>query len=181
MPARPFLHWLTDSCVHSSCHSWSRVILGKLIVTQLVNRFPTFYGTCRFIIIFTRAHHLSLSWAKSVWSVPSRPISIRFILISSSHLHLGIQLVLFLQVLYEYPLCIFCPYMPHPSHSPWIAWSSTSHFVQHHVTSTLLNILLSTLFLNTLSVCSLKVRDQLICLKQGAKLQFSVLYSLDFL
>jgi hypothetical protein len=28
---------------------------------QLVKKFPTFYGTRRFIIVFTRARHLSLS------------------------------------------------------------------------------------------------------------------------
>jgi len=30
---------------------WSRVLLEKLIVTQLVKKFPTFYGTQRFITI----------------------------------------------------------------------------------------------------------------------------------
>jgi len=39
---------------------WSRV-LQKLVVTQLVKKFPTFYGTWRFIIVFTRFHHWSLS------------------------------------------------------------------------------------------------------------------------
>jgi hypothetical protein len=30
-------------------------------ITQLVKKFPAFYGTRRFIIMFTRARHLSLS------------------------------------------------------------------------------------------------------------------------
>jgi hypothetical protein len=34
----------------------SRVFLEKLIVTQLVKAFPAFYGTQRFITVFTRAH-----------------------------------------------------------------------------------------------------------------------------
>jgi len=39
----------------------SRVLLGKLTGLQLVKKFPTFYGTRRFIIAFTSARHLSLS------------------------------------------------------------------------------------------------------------------------
>jgi hypothetical protein len=39
---------------------WSRVILKKLIVTQLANKFHAFYGTRRFIIVFTKARHWSL-------------------------------------------------------------------------------------------------------------------------
>jgi hypothetical protein len=40
---------------------WSRVPLEKLTVSQLVKKFPAFYGTRRFITAFTRARHLSLS------------------------------------------------------------------------------------------------------------------------
>jgi hypothetical protein len=35
-------------------------LLEKLIVTQLVKKFPTFYGFHRFITMFTTAHHRSL-------------------------------------------------------------------------------------------------------------------------
>jgi hypothetical protein len=37
------------------------VLLEKLIVTQLVKKFPAFYGTQKFITVFTTAHHWSLS------------------------------------------------------------------------------------------------------------------------
>jgi len=40
---------------------WSKVLLEKLIVTQLVKKFLDFYGTPRFITVFTRAHHQSPS------------------------------------------------------------------------------------------------------------------------
>jgi len=40
---------------------WSRVILENLTGSQLVKKFPVFYGTRRFITAFTRARHLSLS------------------------------------------------------------------------------------------------------------------------
>jgi hypothetical protein len=35
------------------------LLLEKLTVTQLVKKFPTFYGTGRFITVFTRARHWS--------------------------------------------------------------------------------------------------------------------------
>jgi hypothetical protein len=37
--------------------AWSRVLLERLIVTQLVKKFPTFYGNRRFIAVFTRARY----------------------------------------------------------------------------------------------------------------------------
>jgi hypothetical protein len=39
----------------------SRVILEKLTGSQLVKKFPAFYGTRRFITAFTSARHLSLT------------------------------------------------------------------------------------------------------------------------
>jgi hypothetical protein len=40
---------------------WSRVFCEKLTGSQLVKKFPPFYGTRRLITTFTSAHHLSLS------------------------------------------------------------------------------------------------------------------------
>jgi hypothetical protein len=40
---------------------WSRILLEKLTGLQLVKKFPTFYGTRRFITAVTSARHLSLS------------------------------------------------------------------------------------------------------------------------
>jgi hypothetical protein len=39
----------------------SRILLEKLAGVQLVKKFPTFYGTRRFITAFTGARHLFLS------------------------------------------------------------------------------------------------------------------------
>jgi len=64
---------------------WSRVL------ERLVKKLPTFYGTRRFITAFTSARHLSLSWARSIQSIPPLPIYWRSILILSSHLRLGLQ------------------------------------------------------------------------------------------
>ena len=54
---------------------WSRVFLEKLTRFQLVNKFPAFYGTRRFITAFTSARHMSLSRAISIHSMPPHPTS----------------------------------------------------------------------------------------------------------
>ena len=48
----------------------SKVLLQKLTGFQLVKKFPTFYGTRRFITSFTTAHHMFLSQASSIQSIP---------------------------------------------------------------------------------------------------------------
>ena len=49
----------------------------------------------KFINAFTITRHLSLSWASSSQSMPPYPTSLRFILILSSHLSLGLPSGLF--------------------------------------------------------------------------------------
>jgi len=39
---------------------WSRILLEKLIGSQLVKKYTAFYGTQKFIPAFTSARHLSL-------------------------------------------------------------------------------------------------------------------------
>ena len=69
---------------------WSRVLLEKLTGPLLVKKFPAFYGTRRFITVFTSAGHLSLSWTRSILPMPPpNPTSSRSVLILSSHLRLG--------------------------------------------------------------------------------------------
>jgi hypothetical protein len=60
--------------------SWGSVFLEKLIITQLVKKLPAFYGTLRYITVFTGARYWSLSWARWIQSTPSHPISLRSIL-----------------------------------------------------------------------------------------------------
>ena len=74
----------------------SRVLLEKPTGSQLVKKFPAFYGARRFITAFTSARRLSLSWARSIQSMPSHPTSWRSSLILSSHLRLGLPSGLFL-------------------------------------------------------------------------------------
>jgi len=59
-------------------------VLEKLIVTQLVKRFPAFYGTRRFITVFARARHWPLSCSRCIQSTPSHPVSQRSVLILSN-------------------------------------------------------------------------------------------------
>jgi hypothetical protein len=74
---------------------WNRVLLEKLTGSQLVEQFPAFYGARRFITAFTRARHLSLSWARSIQSLPRNSTSWRSILILYCHLCLGLPSGLF--------------------------------------------------------------------------------------
>ena len=89
-----FIYLLTYSLTYLLI-PYSTVLLQKLSVSQLVKKFPTFYGTRRFITAFTTARHLSLSWATSIQSIPPHPTSWRSILILSSHLRLGLPSSLF--------------------------------------------------------------------------------------
>jgi len=74
---------------------WSSALFEKLTGSQLVKKYITFYGTRRFFTAFTSARHLSLSWARSIQSMPRRRTSWRFILILSFHLRLGLLSGLF--------------------------------------------------------------------------------------
>jgi hypothetical protein len=53
------------------------------------------YGTQRFITVFTKARHWTLSWANRIQFAPSIRISLRTILMLSSHLRLGLPSGLF--------------------------------------------------------------------------------------
>jgi hypothetical protein len=46
-----------------------RVLLEKLTGSQLVKKFPAFYGTLRFIIAFPSNGHMSLTWARLIQSI----------------------------------------------------------------------------------------------------------------
>ena len=83
-------HSAYKNFTYSILTPWCTVLLEKLTGFQLVKKFPAFYGTRSFITTVTSAHHLSLSWANSIQSTPPHPTSWRSILISSSHLRLGL-------------------------------------------------------------------------------------------
>jgi len=100
----------------------STVLLEKLTGSQLVKKFPVFYGTRKFINALPRTRHLSLSWASSIQSTPRTSHFLRIHLILSSHLCLGFPSGLFLsgvptKTLYTPLLSPTTCYMPHLSHS----------------------------------------------------------------
>jgi hypothetical protein len=59
---------------------WSRVIY-RLIIVHQVKTFPAFYGNRRFIAVFSRARHWTLTCVSWIQSTPSRLLSLRFSLI----------------------------------------------------------------------------------------------------
>jgi hypothetical protein len=56
----PCWHWrlITQNIVH----------LEKLIFAHLITEYLAYYEICKFIIMFTRAHHWTLSWARWICS-----------------------------------------------------------------------------------------------------------------
>ena len=157
-----------------------RVLLEKLTGLQLVTKFPAFHGTRKFITALTSVRHLSLSWANPIQSIYPHPTSRRSILILSAHLRLGLPSGLLPS---GFPTkTLYTPLSSNtratcPAHlilldfitctilgEEYKSFSSLLCSLLHSpVTSSLLgpNILLNTLFSNTLSfLSSCNVNDQ---------------------
>ena len=159
---------------------WCRVLLEKLTGLQVVKKFPAFHGTRRFITALTSVRHLSLSWASPIQSIYPHPTSCRSILILSTYLRLGLPSGLLpsgfpSKTLYtplSSPIRATCP--AHLILLDFITRtilgeeyksfsSSLCNLLHSPVTSSLLgpNILLNTMFSNTLSLLSSRnVSDQ---------------------
>ena len=159
---------------------WCRLLLEKLTGLQLLKKFPAFHGTRRFITALTSVRHLSLSWASPIQSIYPHPTSCRSILILSTHLRLGLPSGLFpscfpTKTLYTHlssPIRATCP--AHLILLDFITRtilgeqyksfsSSLCNLLHSPVSSSLLgpNILLNTMFSNTLSFLSSRnVKDQ---------------------
>jgi hypothetical protein len=143
---------------------------------------PKYFRSRSFITVFRRDRHWSLSWARWIQSIPLHPISLRSILLSSSHLRQCHPSCLFLsrfptKILYAFIFSIMRATC-RANHiflnlliliilgeEYKLRSSSLCSFLQPPVTSSLFgpNILLSALFSNTLSLCSSRnVRDQVL-------------------
>jgi len=112
---------------------WSRVLLEEVIGSQLVKKFLAYYGTRRYITAFTSTRHLSLSWTRSIQSVPSHPTSWRSILILSCHLRLDLPSGLFPSGFPTKTLCtpFLFPYVLHvPPTSLFSIWSPVEYWVR---------------------------------------------------
>jgi hypothetical protein len=84
---------LIQHVLQSLIHSQSWALLEKPPIVQPLKNFPAFYGTRRFISVFTRVLHWSLSWARSIQSKPSYLSKIHFN--TFTHLRLGLLSGLF--------------------------------------------------------------------------------------
>ena len=94
---------------------------AELFLRNKSRNSPAFHGTRRFIISFTNARQLSLSWASSIQSILSHPTSWRSILILSSHLRLVLpKWCLSLRLPHQNPVHVspfpHTHYMSRPSH-----------------------------------------------------------------
>ena len=117
-----FTYWFTYLVTYLLT-PWSRALLEKLTGSQLVKKFPPFYGTRMFITAFASACPLSPFWANSIQFIPPHPTSWRSILILSSYLRLHLPRVSFPQVFPPKPrLHLFCP--PYMLHAPPISFFS---------------------------------------------------------
>ena len=96
---------------------WCRVLPEQLTGLQLVNKFPAFHGTRRFITALTGVRHLSLSWASPINSIYLHLTSWRSILILHIHLGLGLPIGLFRSGFPIHPpLLTYTRHMASPSH-----------------------------------------------------------------
>jgi hypothetical protein len=89
----------------------------KLAIVQPIKNFPAFYGTRKYITVFTRALHWSLSWARSIQAIPPHPLSLRSILILSTHLRLGLPSGLFPISIHRLPFVLHA--LPSASSLTW--------------------------------------------------------------
>ena len=166
---RLHLHLLPPCLLH-----WSTVLLHERTGFQLVKKTPHILWNPKVHYRIHKCRHLSLSWASSIQSIPTHSISWRSILILSSRPHTGLPIVLFPscfpnKTLYTPLLSTICvTFLAHHILLYFITrtiWgeqhiSLGPHYVvlfHSPVTSFLLgpNILLNTLFSNTLSLLSL--------------------------
>jgi hypothetical protein len=94
---------------------WCRILLGKLKVSQLVKKFPAFYGTRRFITAITTA--TTYPYPKPDQYIP-RPAknSFRSVVILRIHPRLGLQNDLFPSL--PKPCLQLCPLLILPHYPP---------------------------------------------------------------
>ena len=73
-----------------------RVLIWQIIISQLGKKFPTCCLIWRFINIFTKAWHCSISWSKLIQSIVFHTVPLRSLIIFSCHLYLSSSNILFL-------------------------------------------------------------------------------------
>jgi hypothetical protein len=160
--------WLRSLAQAVNTHNWYW-LHETLTVAQLIRKFPDCYGT-------RNVCHWSLSEARRIQSEPFHTISLRSVLILSSHLLLGLLHGIFRSCFPNHNfVCIshhsHACYMPCPSHSPRLdhpnnvvkrtSYEAPHYAVFRHCLPIRCNIFLNTLFSDTLNPCSsFNVKDE---------------------
>jgi hypothetical protein len=125
-----FLVWQRLDCSGGSqgvqisyTYLWSWALLEEPLIVHPLKNFPEFHGTRRLNTVFTRALHWSLSWAISIQSTLSHPVSLRSILDV-----FALPVVFFLQtfppVSYMHSSSPHSCYIPRPSYPSWLNHSN---------------------------------------------------------
>jgi hypothetical protein len=126
-----FPHYLINDTLKKKGYfltPWSRVLEKLTSLCSQSRNSPHFYGTRMFFTVLTGASHLSLSWANSIQSKQPTLTSERYILMLSSHLHLGLPNGSFPQAFPPTPCAHLTP--PHTRHMP--RQSHSSRFYHPH-------------------------------------------------
>ena len=82
-----------------------------ILLSQLVKKFPAFYGNCTLSTLFTRAYYLILFQASWIQSMQLQPISVRSMLILS-YIFLGLPIFSF-RFSHQNTVWISPPYVYH--------------------------------------------------------------------
>jgi hypothetical protein len=158
-----------------------RVLLEKLIVAKLFKKFPTYYGPRKFITVFARASHLSLSWDRYIQPniLTHSTTTINFNLIL--HLQLGPPSALMASLFrLQFYVKSSSPF-PRSSHlldlhavttycEEYKVWKNYADFFR--VLLLLSNVLLSEWFPNTIQVVPLRWKPRLHTHKQQCDCSF---------
>jgi len=105
----------------SFCRSW------KLTIPQQVNQFLTSYGTQMFNYHVHNSPPLSLSQVRWIQSTASHPLSLRSMLMLSSHLCLGPAHDLFPSLFPTKTLYVYIHFLPHTHYMPSPSYPSFYH------------------------------------------------------
>ena len=103
---------------------WSGTLPEKLTGFQLVKKFRAFYWNRRFITVFTSDGHLSLSWARTIQSIPPHHFLKNHLNIILPSMPTACKYFLALRFPHPNPVYIIPP--PHTCYMPSISFFSVS-------------------------------------------------------
>jgi hypothetical protein len=113
---------VSDSYNMQPLTPWCCALFKKLTVVQVPKNLLTFFGTPRFITLFTGALNWSLSWVRPNHSIPLQPTSLTSILIPLTHLYCSLPSGLSFWFSHLNPIYILLLpqlfYISCPSHPP---------------------------------------------------------------